>query len=204
MSLRALARALGRSPSLLSAIETGASRPSVRTLYAICNELGLSLDVLFSPDDAVVPPTAKVVDSAIDSDGACPPYAIVESQAQVVGAPGTRLSRGYLVRAGSGPRLELDSGITWQRLNPVAEADIDVMLITYPPGAATGVRDRDSLMSHGGVEHGYVLHGELHLTLAFEEHVLRTGDAITFPADTPHRLANRSHDAVRALWTVVR
>ncbi len=43
----ALARAMGSVASLVSAIETGASRPSVRTLYAMCQELGLSFDVLF-------------------------------------------------------------------------------------------------------------------------------------------------------------
>ena len=44
MSLRELARRLHVSASLVSQIETGKAQPSVRTLYAIVNELGLSLD----------------------------------------------------------------------------------------------------------------------------------------------------------------
>src|SRR5579871_416909 len=44
MSLRELARRLDVSPSLVSQIETGKIQPSVRTLYAIVSELGLSLD----------------------------------------------------------------------------------------------------------------------------------------------------------------
>src|SRR5918999_419657 len=48
ISLRELARRLGISPSAISQIETGKSRPSVSTLYAIVNELGMSLDELFS------------------------------------------------------------------------------------------------------------------------------------------------------------
>lgn len=47
VSLRELARRLAISPSALSQIETGRSRPSVGTLYAIVSELGLSLDELF-------------------------------------------------------------------------------------------------------------------------------------------------------------
>ena len=47
LSLRELARRLAISPSALSQIETGRSRPSVGTLYAIVSELGLSLDELF-------------------------------------------------------------------------------------------------------------------------------------------------------------
>jgi transcriptional regulator with XRE-family HTH domain len=49
LSLRELARRLEVSPSLVSQIETGKIQPSVRTLYAIVTELGVSLDELFAP-----------------------------------------------------------------------------------------------------------------------------------------------------------
>lgn len=55
LSLRELARRLGISPSALSQIETGKSRPSVSTLYAIVTELGLSLDELFDGDSRSSP-----------------------------------------------------------------------------------------------------------------------------------------------------
>src|SRR3954463_6581416 len=47
LSLRKLAGKLEISPSALSQIETGKSRPSVKTLYAVVSELGISLDELF-------------------------------------------------------------------------------------------------------------------------------------------------------------
>src|ERR1700759_2672922 len=47
MSLRALAREVGGSPSLLSQSEHGKPTPSVAPLYAIVSELGISLDELF-------------------------------------------------------------------------------------------------------------------------------------------------------------
>src|ERR671937_2929890 len=50
VSLRELARRLDISPSAISQIETGKSRPSVSTLYSIVTELGMSLDELFSGD----------------------------------------------------------------------------------------------------------------------------------------------------------
>ena len=52
LSLRALAGRVGVSPSLISQVETGRARPSVRTLYAIVSELGISLDELLFPDAA--------------------------------------------------------------------------------------------------------------------------------------------------------
>ena len=52
LSLRELARRLEVSPSLVSQIETGKIQPSVRTLYAMVSELGVSLDDVFGSGDA--------------------------------------------------------------------------------------------------------------------------------------------------------
>ena len=46
LSLRSLAQSLGVSASLISQVETGKTQPSVSTLYAMANHLGLSLDEL--------------------------------------------------------------------------------------------------------------------------------------------------------------
>src|SRR5881628_2807252 len=59
LSLRELARRLSISPSALSQIETGKSRPSVSTLYAIVSELGISLDELFGGRQPPKPRTAR-------------------------------------------------------------------------------------------------------------------------------------------------
>ena len=50
LSLRRLAEVVGVSPSLISQVETGRAKPSVNTLYALANELGVSLDVLLFMD----------------------------------------------------------------------------------------------------------------------------------------------------------
>src|SRR5881398_2268127 len=48
VGLRELARRLDLSPSSISQIETGKIRPSVRTLYALASEFGVTVDeVLF-------------------------------------------------------------------------------------------------------------------------------------------------------------
>src|SRR5438067_13160989 len=49
IGLRELARRLDLSPSSISQIETGKIRPSVRTLYALASEFGVTVDeVLFN------------------------------------------------------------------------------------------------------------------------------------------------------------
>jgi transcriptional regulator with XRE-family HTH domain len=60
LGLRELARKVEVSPSALSQIETGKTRPSVRTLYALTTELGLSMDELFA-GEARRPAAAPVV-----------------------------------------------------------------------------------------------------------------------------------------------
>jgi transcriptional regulator with XRE-family HTH domain len=60
ISLRELARRLEVSPSAISQIETGRTRPTVATLWAIVTELGMSLDDLFQHDPAPAPDAAVV------------------------------------------------------------------------------------------------------------------------------------------------
>ena len=49
ISLRALAREVGVSASMISQLETGKAQPSVSTLYAITSILGMSIQDVFSP-----------------------------------------------------------------------------------------------------------------------------------------------------------
>jgi len=69
VSLRKLAPRLGISLSALSQIETGRSRPSVSTLYAIVNELGLSFDELFARDGARREPKPRVDQQVVQRAG---------------------------------------------------------------------------------------------------------------------------------------
>src|SRR5215475_7367846 len=73
VSLRALARDVGVSASMISQIETGKSRPSVSTLYAITTALGMSLQEIFDlvgtageavPDGEAAPTAAALADGA--------------------------------------------------------------------------------------------------------------------------------------------
>lgn len=57
LTLRELAKRLGVSPSMISQIETDRASPSVSTLYAIANELDVSLDELLFNDRR--PPAAE-------------------------------------------------------------------------------------------------------------------------------------------------
>src|SRR3990172_12567476 len=100
ISQRELARRLGLSPSLISQLESGQSKPSVGTLYAIVTELGVSLDRVIRGDDG---PAAR---------------------APVSDSP----ARSPLVHPADRHTIELDSGVRWEELTATTEQDVAFLL----------------------------------------------------------------------------
>lgn len=189
VSLRALAREVGVSASLVSQIETGKSQPSVSTLYAITTALGISVESLFdarasSPMTGVNPPGTV-------------PHAVAALSA-LAADPRRRI--GPLVGAGERETLELDSGVVWERLGRVPGADVDFLLVTYRPGGSSS--GSGGLMRHAGTEYGYLTSGELILTLGFDEYTVRPGDAVCFESTTPHRYRNDGEVPAVGVWFV--
>ena len=188
VSLRGLAREIGVSASLVSQIETGKSQPSVSTLYAITTALALSVESLFDASQDTVRESLSVV-------GATVTHALAAFAAD----PGRRI--GPLVGTGERETIELDSGVMWERLGHVPGTDADFLLVTYRPGGSSS--SSGGLMRHAGTEYGYLTGGELVLTLGFDEHVLRPGDAVCFESTTPHRYRNDSAEPAVGVWFVV-
>ena len=194
VSLRALAREIGVSASLVSQIETGKSQPSVSTLYAITTALSISVEALF--DAYEDEDTQDALAPAGTASGA--PATVLHALAAFAANPGRRI--GPLVAAGGREALELDSGVVWERLGHVPGTDVDFLLVTYRPGGSSS--GSGGLMRHAGTEYGYLTAGELVLTLGFDEHVLRPGDAVCFESTTPHRYRNDGAEPAVGVWFV--
>jgi len=108
ISQRELARRLGLSASMISQLESGHSKPSVGTLYAIVTELDLSLDHVIRGTDT-------------DDRGRSP----------------SRTEDGPLVHPGNRQSIELESGVRWEELAATAEGDVDFLHATYQVGGAS-------------------------------------------------------------------
>ena len=175
---RELARRLGVSASLISQIESGQSKPSVSTLYAIVTELDVSLDDVFRIHDDEL--------SIATAVGA-------ESDSAVVARPVVHPTERHVV--------ELDSGVIWERLTSHEHEDVDFLHVIYDVGGSSASDER--LMRHPGREYGYVVSGRLGVQLGFERHELGPGDSIAFDSTTPHRLWNLGDEAVHGIWFVV-
>jgi transcriptional regulator with XRE-family HTH domain len=178
LSLRELARRLEISPSALSQIETGRSRPSVGTLYAIVSELEMSLDELFGSQRSAAA-AARASDALAAEAGAT-----------------------LVQRRDARKGIELESGVRWERLTPTAEEDADFLYVVYEVGGASS--REGTHMRHMGREYGLVLSGRLRVTIGFDdEHELGPGDSIAFESSRPHRLENAGAEPVEAIWFVV-
>jgi transcriptional regulator with XRE-family HTH domain len=106
-----------------------------------------------------------------------------------------------LQRTGDHETLELESGVRWRRLTAGSFPGVEFLHVEYQPGgSSTG---DSTFMRHAGQEFGYVLSGRLTIHVGFDAHQLGPGDSISFPATTPHRLANDGTDAAVAIWCIV-
>lgn len=173
ISLRGLARSVGLSPSLISQIETGKCQPSVSTLYAITTALGISVAAVLGEADG--PPHPGRPDRS-------------PAPAGPVTCPGQR------------EVLEFDSGVTWERLGAAPGSRVDFLLVSYAPGGCSSPAGR--LMQHPGTEYGYLIQGELVVTLGSRTHRLAPGDAVSFASATPHSYRNEGAVPAVGVWFV--
>jgi transcriptional regulator with XRE-family HTH domain len=119
ISQRELARRLGLSPSMISQIESGLSKPSVGTLYAIVTELNLSLDRVIRGDSFEGEP------DDVPEAGQSP-----------------------LVHPGERQAIDLASGVRWEELTSQTEEEVDFLEAIYEVGGAS-TPDESLMRHHG-------------------------------------------------------
>ncbi len=183
LSLRVLAKRLSVSPSMISQIETGRANPSVSTLYAIADELDVSLDELLFNDRRASEPPAEAT-----------------TRPEAASA-GTMTVADPVQRAGDRHSIRLASGVRWDRLTTSSEPGVEFLHVTYEVGGASS--PEDAYQRHPGHEWGYVLSGRLQVRIGFDEYVLDPGDAISINSSIPHRLAVIGDAPVVAIWFVL-
>lgn len=183
LSLRNVASAVGVSASLLSQVETGKTQPSVSTLYALVNYLGISLDGLMG--------TSRV-DPA--------PYGLSSGSAMPE-ASDSRRSDSVVQRREDNPVIEMENGVTWERMAVGASSVADPLIVTYQPKASSSIEGK--MMRHAGLEYGVLIEGRLTLRIDFETYDLEPGDSFCFDSNRPHLYLNQSDQPARGIWFVI-
>ena len=212
LSLREVARQLGVSPSFVSQLENGKSQPSVATLYSLAQLLRVSIDELFAqpepgpagPADRGLP-MAAVAEPTAGAPGSAPQPAssvnrsdlgsVAEAFPRDLRHP--RVSR---TRPGERPRLVMDTGVVWERLAGNTGIDLDFIEVIYPAHSSSTNDGR--MLQHAGSEFGYLLEGELEVTVGDDAFTLRAGEAMGFDSSQPHLFRNRGESPARGIWCV--
>jgi transcriptional regulator with XRE-family HTH domain len=177
-----LAREVGVTPSLISQIERGQSRPSVSTLFALAQVLEVPVDAFFreSPQPGEEP----------RQQGGTPPGAAPDGV--------QRASGRYLVRKQDRAVIDIEGGVRWERLTRSTMDHLDFFELIYQPGAESHPRQ----YTHPGTEMVLVTRGILEITVGFERYLLEPGDSIDFPSSMPHRYLNPGDETAHAVTTI--
>lgn len=183
LSLRAVASAVGVSASMLSQVETGKTQPSVSTLYALVNYLGISLDALMGHRPPGPPPLGLGASTAPSDQS------------------GSRRSDSVVQRREDNPVIEMENGVTWERLAVGESAIADPLIVTYEPSGSSSIEGK--MMRHAALEYGVLLEGRLTLRIEFERYELEPGDSFCFEAIRPHMYLNEGDTPARGIWFVI-
>ena len=186
MRVAELAREVGVTPSLISQIERGLSRPSVSTLFAISQALDVPVDAFFREPQQ--PPGAgpRPGDAGGARPGAGP-------------GQGPPADGRYVVRQGGRAAIDIEGGVRWERLTRSTLDHLDFFELVYEPGAESHPRQ----FTHPGTEMVLVMSGCLEITIGFERYLLEPGDSIDFPSSMPHRYVNPSPAETARAVTVI-
>ncbi len=202
LTVRELAHRANISPSFVSQIENGKSRPSVATLYTFSRLMRVSVDDLFDveADDALrdPPPGAgraiadRPADTGARADAARDPASIWRTSEYA--------NRVSIVHPAHRSRLPMSAGVLWERLAATPECEVNFMQISYAPGASS--TDTGEMSSHAGYEYGYVLQGSLEVTIGGERFTLHGGESLGFDSSIPHSFRNPGSQPMRGVWFV--
>ena len=214
MRVAELARAVGVTPSLISQIEHGQSRPSVSTLFALAQALDVAVDAFFreAPDAPAEPPPAGAGPGAAappeteapetEAPEATPPETeppeTTPPGPDGVARPAQNASSRGVMHPDARAVIDIEGGVRWERLTRATLDHLDFIELVYPPGAQSHPRQ----YTHPGTEMVLVMSGCLEISVGFERYRLRPGDSIDFPSSLPHRYANPWDETARAVTVI--
>ncbi|MEH7126279.1 XRE family transcriptional regulator [Bacillus sp. JJ1532] len=105
----------------------------------------------------------------------------------------------FVIRKGEHRLLQLSNDIVrYHELMPSHLSDEQILLVEILPGEQSEME----LVSHPGVEFGYVIQGEMNIALGEDEISLQAGDSIYFQSTTPHRYVNVGEEKAVSVWVM--
>jgi quercetin dioxygenase-like cupin family protein len=183
---------------MMSQIETGKTRPSISTLYAITQTLRISLNDVFDMSDvdnqAGSPAATLIRRGTLHNGGANNVLEALGLARDIGQAAPVNHDQRRMLEAGGGVTLE-------PLLGEMPALHVGVFQATFAPGAESC--ELADLMRHPGWEYGFLLSGDLALTLDGEDLRIGAGDAVSFEGTAPHRYFNDASEPAVGVWFVI-
>lgn len=233
VKVSALARQVGVSPSLISQIEHGQSRPSVSTLFALSEALDVPVDAFFRDDagrrqsartaaaDRPRPLGGVSADGPADGLRAAGPAGAgsVEAATPITGASASAdmVSGASPSERGApepGPPEPGDRYVVRRDDRAVIDIEGGVRWERLTPARLEELEflelvyqphaeSHATLYRHPGTEMVLVLDGRLDIFVGFERYELAEGDSMCFSSTLPHRYVNPTDQTTRAVTTIL-
>lgn len=161
-------------------------------LKDVAEASGLSLSLISkiennkaSPSLSTLHHIAKALDTSVSAL-----FAMGETLEKVVSHPQERPVAGKVQTM-----VEWD-GIEAEIMVPFATGRLlEGFVFVMQPGGHSG-----GVLQHEGEECGYVLEGQLELTVGEKHYILKRGDSFFFPSDIPHAYRNPGKVVARVIW----
>ncbi len=102
----------------------------------------------------------------------------------------------FVRRANERPRIVVgETRLVKELLSPRNDDNLRFMIVTLPPGGIS-----EDVLIGTGDKGGYVLSGNIVLTVGDGETELGDGDSFQFKSSIPHTIANRSGEEAKLIW----
>jgi transcriptional regulator with XRE-family HTH domain len=106
--------------------------------------------------------------------------------------------RRHIVRGRGRKSMAYDTGLVDELLSPDLNGRFSLFLTRFAPGAGSG----GAITQRSGEQAGYVVQGELSLSVEDREYQLGAGDAFHFDSGLPHTYANPGTIEAIVIWVV--
>jgi len=105
--------------------------------------------------------------------------------------------RGWIVRANSRAAMgSPEDGLTEELLSPDIGGDFEMIRSVFAPGAR-----REVMAARDTQDGGYVVSGELEMTIGGVSYLLKAGDSFQFDRQ-PYGWVNKGHRPAEVIWII--
>lgn len=105
----------------------------------------------------------------------------------------------FVVRQNSRSTLPFGSfGLTKELLSPEGHSNLEMLMLILEPGGSSGMEP----WVRNGEKAGYVLEGQLQLTVGSRSEVLEQGDSFRFDSSIEHAFRNTADRITRVIWII--